>query len=46
LKVKQEYEGETRRSREESPRQEDESDKPHDLEIYPSNFSNQALVLP
>jgi hypothetical protein len=23
------------------PSQEDESDKPHHLEIYPSNFSNQ-----
>jgi hypothetical protein len=24
------------------PSQEDESDKPYHLEIYPSNFSNQA----
>jgi hypothetical protein len=34
-------EGKTRRSREESPSQEDESDK-SPLRIYPSNFSAQA----
>jgi hypothetical protein len=33
LKRRQGDEGKTRRSREESPSQEDESDRPHDLEF-------------
>jgi hypothetical protein len=38
LKRRQRDEGKTRRSREESPSQEDESDKPHDLEfIHPTS---------
>jgi hypothetical protein len=36
LKRRQGDEGKTRRSREESPSQEDESDRPHDLEFIHS----------
>jgi hypothetical protein len=42
LKIIQRDEGKTTSSREQSPSQEDGSDKPHDLEIYPSNFPTQA----
>jgi SRSO17 transposase len=41
-KRRQGVEVKRRRSREESPSQEDESVRPHHLEFYPSNFSNQA----
>jgi hypothetical protein len=38
LKRRQGVEGKTRRSREESPSQEDESDRPHDLEFIHPTF--------
>jgi hypothetical protein len=39
-------EGKTRRSREESPSQEDENDKPHHLEfIHPTLVENGANIL-
>jgi hypothetical protein len=42
LKRRQGDEDKRKRSREESPSQEDERDGPQDLEFYPSNFSTQA----
>jgi hypothetical protein len=38
---RQGFEGKTRSSREKSSSQEDESDKPYDLEFIQSNFSIQ-----
>jgi hypothetical protein len=46
LKRRQENEGKTRRSREESPSQEDESDRPHDLEfIHPTSQTKPKNLL-
>jgi hypothetical protein len=41
FKRRQRVEGKTRSSREGSSSQEDESDKPHDLEFIQSNYSIQ-----
>jgi hypothetical protein len=46
LKRRQGVEGKTRRSREESPSQEDKSDRPHDLEIiHPTSQTKPKNLL-
>jgi hypothetical protein len=46
LKRRQGDEGKTRRSREESPSQEDDSDRPHDLEfIHPTSQTKPKISL-
>jgi hypothetical protein len=41
--MKEDKELKSRRSREESPSQEDESDKPHHLEMYPPKLLKPSL---